>query len=75
MPIPHIAGCAATSRMCARRGAEVCGVLPIRPGVSWEIPLAAALIGLALAIALRRLDIPPRKRYAYEDEEDEYEDD
>ena len=60
--------------MCARRGAEVCGVLPIRPGVSWEIPLAAALIGLALAIALRRLDLPPRKHYDWEDEKDEGED-
>ena len=50
------------------------GVLPIEPGVSWETHLAAALIGLVLAIALRRLDIPPRKRYAWEDEKDEYED-
>jgi membrane associated rhomboid family serine protease len=51
------------------------GVLPIQPGVSWETHLAAALIGLALAIALRRLDIPPRKRYAWEDEDDKYEGD
>ncbi len=51
------------------------GVFPIQPGVSWETHLAAALIGLALALALRHLDIPPRKRYAWEDEEDEYEDD
>ncbi len=50
------------------------GVLPIEPGVSWETHLAAALIGLGLALALRRLDIPPRKRYAWEDEKDEYED-
>ena len=52
-------------------GSLVWGVLPIRPGVSWETHLAAALIGLALAIALRRLDIPPRKRYSWEDEEGE----
>jgi len=52
-------------------GSLVWGVLPIRPGVSWETHLAAALIGLALAIALRRLDIPPRKRYTWEDEEGE----
>lgn len=45
------------------------GVFPIRPGVSWETHLAAALIGGALAIALRHLDIPPRKRYSWEDEE------
>jgi len=50
------------------------GVLPIEPGVSWETHLAAALIGLMLAIALRRLDIPPRKHYAWEDEKDECED-
>lgn len=56
-------------------GALVWGVLPIAPGVSWETHLAAALIGLGLAIALRHLDIPPRKRYSWEDEEDEYEDD
>jgi membrane associated rhomboid family serine protease len=55
-------------------GSLVWGVLPIRPGVSWETHLAAALIGLALAIALRRLDIPPRKRYSWEDEEGEQDD-
>jgi membrane associated rhomboid family serine protease len=52
-------------------GSLVWGVLPIQPGVSWQTHLAAALIGLTLAIALRRLDIPPRKRYSWEDEEDE----
>lgn len=50
-------------------GASVWGVLPIERGVSWETHLAAALIGLALAIALRHLDIPPRRRYTWEDEE------
>jgi len=50
------------------------GVLPIEPGVSWETHLAAALIGLMLTVALRRLDIPPRKRYAWENEKDECED-
>ena len=44
------------------------GVLPITRGVSWETHLAAALIGLMLAVFLRRLDIPPRKRYDWEDE-------
>src|SRR6266404_5345646 len=39
-------------------GASVWGVLPIEPGVSWETHLAAALIGLVLALGLRRLDIP-----------------
>ncbi|MGH8649226.1 MAG: rhomboid family intramembrane serine protease, partial [Burkholderiales bacterium] len=52
-------------------GGMVWSVLPIQPGVSWETHLAGALVGLALAIALRRLDIPPRKRYSWEDEEGE----
>ena len=52
-------------------GSLVWGVFPIRPGVSWETHLAAALIGLVLAVAFRRLDIPPRKRYAWEDQEGE----
>jgi len=52
-------------------GTLVWGVLPIKPGVSWETHLAAALIGVAMAIALRHLDIPPRKRYDWEDEPDE----
>jgi membrane associated rhomboid family serine protease len=49
-------------------GSMVWGVLPIQPGVSWESHLAGALIGLVMAIALRRLDVPPRKRYSWEDE-------
>jgi membrane associated rhomboid family serine protease len=52
-------------------GSLVWGVLPIEPGVSWQTHLAAAMIGLALAFALRHLDIPPRKRYDWEDEADE----
>jgi len=55
-------------------GSMVWGVLPIQPGVSWQTHLAAALIGLALAIALRRLDIPPRKRYTWDDDEGEQRD-
>jgi membrane associated rhomboid family serine protease len=62
---------AASLLVCFLYGSLVWGVLPIRPGVSWETHLAAALIGLALAIALRRLDIPPRKRYTWEGEEGE----
>lgn len=43
------------------------GVLPIRAGMSWETHLAGASIGVALAIALRRLDVPPRRRYEWEE--------
>jgi membrane associated rhomboid family serine protease len=64
---------AASLLVCFMYGALVWGVLPIEPGVSWETHLAAALIGIVLAIALRRLDIPPRTRYTWEDERDPYE--
>ncbi len=65
---------AASLLVCFMYGALVWGVLPIERGVSWETHLAAALIGLVLAIALRRLDIPPRVRYTWEDENDNYAD-
>jgi membrane associated rhomboid family serine protease len=64
---------AASLLVCFMYGALVWGVLPIEPGVSWETHLAAVLIGVVLAIALRRLDIPPRTRYTWEDERDPYE--
>jgi membrane associated rhomboid family serine protease len=51
-------------------GASVWGVLPIKRGVSWQTHLAAALIGVALAIWLRQLDILPRRRYSWEEEGD-----
>jgi membrane associated rhomboid family serine protease len=53
-------------------GASVWGVLPIERGISWETHLAAALIGLALAIAYRRLDVLPRHRYSWEGEKDDH---
>jgi membrane associated rhomboid family serine protease len=52
-------------------GALVWGVLPIRHGVSWETHLAAALIGVALAVALRHEDKAPPRRYSWEDEAEE----
>ena len=52
-------------------GALVWGVLPIRHGVSWETHLAAALIGVLLAIVLRHRDNPPHIRYSWEDEKDD----
>jgi membrane associated rhomboid family serine protease len=51
-------------------GTLVWGVFPIKVGMSWETHLAAAIIGVALAVALRGRDVPPRKRYSWEDEED-----
>jgi membrane associated rhomboid family serine protease len=46
------------------------GALPINRRFLGKQP-AAALTGVVLAIALRRLDVPPHKRYAWEDEADE----
>lgn len=59
---------AASLLVCFMYGALVWGLLPIQPRVSWESHLAAALIGMAMAIALRHLDVPPRVRYAWEDD-------
>lgn len=51
-------------------GSTVWGILPHDPTVSYETHLAGAIIGIALAFALKRLDPPlPRKRYSWEDEE------
>ncbi len=50
------------------------GVLPINPAVSWETHLAAALIGVSLAVVLRHRDNPPRIRYSWEDQFDDHED-
>jgi membrane associated rhomboid family serine protease len=55
-------------------GTLVWGVLPIKEGVSWETHLAAALIGVLLAILQRHRDVPPRARYSWEDEGDPGED-
>ncbi len=49
-------------------GSLAWGVLPIDPRVSWETHLSAAAIGVLMALLLRRLDVPPRKRYAWEDD-------
>jgi len=61
---------AASLLVCFMYGALIWGLLPIEPGDSWETHLAAALIGIVLAIALRRRDIPPPVRYTWENEED-----
>ena len=51
-------------------GALVWGGFPLKVGVSWETHLAGAAIGVALAFAFRARDVPPRKRYSWEDEAD-----
>ena len=50
-------------------GSMIWGVLPIRPNMSWEMHLSGAILGVALAIAYRRWDITPVKRYAWEDDD------
>lgn len=62
---------AASLVVCFMYGSLAWGVLPTQFGVSWETHLAAALIGVALAIALRRLDVLPPKRYVWEGAEGE----
>ncbi len=62
---------AAALLVCFLYGALIWGVLPIAPRVSWETHLAAALIGIVLGVALRNLDIVPRRQYSWEVERDE----
>jgi len=54
-------------------GTLVWGVLPIQPRMSWETHLAAAVIGLALAFALRGRDV--REPVTYDWERDDARDD
>ena len=52
-------------------GGMVWGVFPGDPSISYESHLSGALIGVALAFLLRRLDpAPPAKRYGWEHEAD-----
>lgn len=59
---------ASSLMICFMYGALVWGIFPIETGVSWETHLAAAVIGAILAVALRRRDVAPPKRYSWEDE-------
>lgn len=55
--------------VCFMYGSLTWGVVPTPRGVSWETHLAAALVGVTLALMLRRLDRAPLKRYRWEGEE------
>jgi membrane associated rhomboid family serine protease len=48
-------------------GSMIWGVLPIRPNMSWELHLAGAILGVAMAIVYRYWDVTPVKRYEWED--------
>ena len=53
-------------------GGMIWGVLPGRPGISFESHLSGAVIGLVLALLLRNADPrPPEKKYSWEDEDSE----
>jgi hypothetical protein len=45
------------------------GVLPIRPNMSWELHLAGAVLGVALAFLFRDWDRVPVRRYDWEDDD------
>jgi membrane associated rhomboid family serine protease len=47
-------------------GTLVWGVLPIEPRMSWETHMAAAIIGVTLALVLRDRDVPSRRSYSWE---------
>jgi len=50
-------------------GSMIWGVLPIRPNMSWELHLAGAILGVALAIVFRHWDVAPVIRYSWEDDD------
>jgi membrane associated rhomboid family serine protease len=54
-------------------GTMIWGVLPIRVGMSWEMHLSGALLGVAMAFLYRKWDLVPIKRYSWEEEEEEEE--
>jgi membrane associated rhomboid family serine protease len=52
-------------------GGIVWGVLPGWKGISWESHLFGAITGLTAAYLFRRID-PPKKKYDWEDEPDDF---
>jgi membrane associated rhomboid family serine protease len=53
-------------------GGIIWGVLPGRPGISFESHLSGAVIGLVLAMLLRNADPrTPEKKYSWEDEDEQ----
>lgn len=51
-------------------GSMVWGILPIRPGMSWEMHLSGALLGVVMAVLYRGWDRVPIKRYDWEDDDE-----
>lgn len=50
-------------------GTIIWGVFPIRPNMSWELHLSGALVGLFMAVLLRKWDRVPLRHYDWEDDE------
>lgn len=50
-------------------GSMIWGILPIRPNMSWEMHLAGAILGIAMALLYRNWDRVPVKRYEWEDDD------
>ncbi len=51
-------------------GSMIWGVLPAGRGMSWELHLSGAVLGVVLAFLYRDWDRPPVKRYDWDDEDD-----
>jgi membrane associated rhomboid family serine protease len=57
-------------------GSTIWGIFPGDPRISYESHLFGAAIGVALAILFKTYDpAPPEKKYSWEDEGDNVEDD
>lgn len=52
-------------------GSMLWGVLPAERGTSWELHASGMVIGVLMAFVFRRWDLPPLKRYDWEDDEHE----
>jgi membrane associated rhomboid family serine protease len=50
-------------------GSMIWGILPIRPQMSWELHLAGAVLGVAMALVYHRWDRVPIKRYEWEEDD------
>jgi len=55
-------------------GSMLWGVLPVERGMSWELHASGMAMGVVMAFVFRRWDLPPLKRYGWEDEEHESDD-
>lgn len=49
----------------------ISGIFPSDKGISWESHLLGAIAGMVMAFYYRRVDVVPKKRYAWQDEPDE----